>query len=283
MQKHKKPPFSTSRFMGAVVLAYLFTQAAKLAIPQEIFWGIDFSFLHWALPFFASLGVWTVGNIGREKGPLIHCLLAAYALYPIRYWIYDEDVWILLMNVASASAFDFWSKEWRRTRPKRHGLCKRGFYLSIAICLYSSLWVSYLYFNGKIQDSEGDEVPVHEAIRNFLTSPWWTDLKQTVADTWQFAKHNGWKETWRQIIDQMDADGEQNAYKVLGVSPTASQSEITSVYRKLSREYHPDKAKDEEQRKVVQQKFMEIQQAYEVLSKIKNNRRRRNKKFNEEL
>ncbi|XP_059614940.1 dnaJ homolog subfamily C member 22 [Phlebotomus argentipes] len=283
LNKHKKPPFNTTRFMGAILMAYVFTQVAKIAIPEEIFAGIDFSFLHWTLPFFTSLGVWIVGNIGREKGPLWHCLIAAYASYPIRYKLYDEDYWMLIMIVISASVFDMCSKKWRLERPKRHGLCKRGFYLVLAISCYSSLWICYLYFNGKIQDSEGDEVPVHEAIHNFLTSPWWVDLKATLHETWQFAKHNGWKETWRQIIDQMDATGEQNAYKVLGVSPTASQSEITSVYRKLSREYHPDKVKDEEQKVVVQEKFMEIQKAYEVLSKIKNQRRRKNKKFNEEL
>ncbi|GAB0100247.1 DnaJ homolog subfamily C member 22 [Sergentomyia squamirostris] len=283
LKKHRKPPFTTSRFTGAIMMSYVFMQVAKIAIPEEEFAGIDFSFLHWALPFFSALGVWLSGNIGREKGCLWHCLLTAYAVYPIRFWIYDEDYWMLIVIIASACAFDAWSKEWRLSRPKRRGVCKRFMYLSFAICLYSSLWVSFLYFNGKIQDSEGDEVPVHEAIRNFLTSPWWVDLKQTLHDTWRFAQHNGWQETWRQIIDQMDADGEQNAYKVLGVNPTASQTEITSAYRKLSREYHPDKVKDESQKPIVQQKFMEIQQAYEVLSKIKSKRRQRNKKFNEEL
>lgn len=256
---------------------------AKIAIPEEVFGGIDFSFLHWTLPFFAALGVWTVGNIGREKGPLKHCLLAAYASYPIRYWFYDEDIWMLVMIIVSASAFDYWSKQWRLERPRRRGFFKRAFCICMAVSVYSSLWLSYLYFNGKIKDEDGDEVPVHEAIRNFLMSPWWTDLKQTIRDTWHFAQHNGWKETWRQIVEQMDMDGEQNAYKVLGVSPTASQAEIKAVYKKLSLEYHPDKAKDEQQKKIVQEKFMEIQQAYEILSKKKNKRRQKNKKFNEEL
>lgn len=90
-------------------------------------------------------------------------------------------------------------------------------------------------------------------------------------------------EVWKQIVDSMDADGEQNAYKVLGVSPTASQAEITSVWRKMSRENHPDRVKEESQRRAAQERFMEIQQAYEILSKIKSKRRARNKKSNEEL
>jgi DnaJ family protein C protein 22 len=65
---------------------------------------------------------------------------------------------------------------------------------------------------------------------------------------------------------------------VLGVGPSSSQSEITSKWRALSREWHPDKVKDPEQRKAAQDKFMEIQQAYEILSNIKSKRKRKNKK-----
>ena len=48
-------------------------------------------------------------------------------------------------------------------------------------------------------------------------------------------------------------------YKILGVSRTASADEIKSAYRKLARVYHPDAGGDEE-------KFKEINEAYEVLS-----------------
>ncbi|GAP71694.1 hypothetical protein SAMD00024442_16_59 [Candidatus Symbiothrix dinenymphae] len=51
-------------------------------------------------------------------------------------------------------------------------------------------------------------------------------------------------------------------YKVLGVSKTASQDEIKKAYRKLAREYHPDKNKDNEAAK---RKFQEINEAHEVL------------------
>lgn len=41
--------------------------------------------------------------------------------------------------------------------------------------------------------------------------------------------------------------------------------------------------KDDSKKRDAQVRFMEIQQAYEVLSKIKNKRRRKNKKFTEDL
>lgn len=282
MRMFKKPEFSTIRFLGEIMMSYLFGQMVMIAIPEDEFMGINWRFLLWTVPFFSALGVWLVGNIGRERGVFWHCLVAAYIIYPLRYFVYDEAYWFTGMVFGSALAFEQFSKQWRRVPPKRHGVLRRTIVLSTCVMLYLSLWSGYFFFNGKITDSDGDEVPVHEAIKNFLKSPWWTDLKQTFVDTWRFAKHNGWYETWKQIVDSIDADGEQNAYKVLGVDPTSTQSEITSVWRKMSREFHPDKVKDEKLQRAAQEKFMEIQQAYEIISKNKSRRRSKNKKFEED-
>ena len=214
LRTYRKPEFSTSRFLFAIMVAYLWGQLVMIAIPQENFGGIDWSYLHWFIPLGAALGVWMVGNVGREMGNLLPCLVAAYVTYPLRYFVYDETYWMTAMIIASAMVFDHYSKEWRRDPPKRNTLKKRCLYLTTAIMIYAALWGSFFYFNGKITDSEGDEVPVHEAIGHVFNSPWWTDLKQTFSDTWQYAQHHGWYETWKQIIDTMDADGEQNAFKV---------------------------------------------------------------------
>ncbi|XP_011074871.1 chaperone protein dnaJ A6, chloroplastic [Sesamum indicum] len=55
---------------------------------------------------------------------------------------------------------------------------------------------------------------------------------------------------------------DKDYYSVLGVSKSASKSEIKSAYRKLARSYHPDVNKEPE----AEQKFKEISNAYEVLS-----------------
>ena len=52
-------------------------------------------------------------------------------------------------------------------------------------------------------------------------------------------------------------------YETLGVAKTASEDEIRSAFRKLARKYHPDVAKD---KKVAEEKFKQINEAYEVLS-----------------
>src|SRR6478735_3846386 len=59
-------------------------------------------------------------------------------------------------------------------------------------------------------------------------------------------------------------------YKVLGVPRTASQDEIKKAFRKLARQFHPDVAKD---KKSAEEKFKEINEAYEVLGDPVNRRK----------
>jgi len=52
-------------------------------------------------------------------------------------------------------------------------------------------------------------------------------------------------------------------YQALGVPKTASSEEIKAAFRRLARKYHPDVATD---KKAAEEKFKEINEAYEVLS-----------------
>src|SRR6266576_2960738 len=52
-------------------------------------------------------------------------------------------------------------------------------------------------------------------------------------------------------------------YETLGVSKTATEDEVRSAFRKLARKHHPDVDKD---KKAAEEKFKEINEAYEVLS-----------------
>src|ERR671910_802378 len=58
-------------------------------------------------------------------------------------------------------------------------------------------------------------------------------------------------------------------YKALEVSKEASQDEIRRSYRKLARKYHPDANPGD---RAAEERFKEIQQAYEVLSKPEKRR-----------
>ena len=54
----------------------------------------------------------------------------------------------------------------------------------------------------------------------------------------------------------------KDLYSILGVSKTASESEIKSAYRKLARKYHPDLNKDNP---AAADKFKEVSCAYDIL------------------
>ena len=57
-------------------------------------------------------------------------------------------------------------------------------------------------------------------------------------------------------------------YEVLGVPKDASESDIKKAYRKAAMKYHPDKFANssEAEKKDAEEKFKEINEAYEILS-----------------
>jgi curved DNA-binding protein len=59
-------------------------------------------------------------------------------------------------------------------------------------------------------------------------------------------------------------------YQILGVPRDASDADVKKAFRKLARQYHPDVAKD---KKTAEEKFKEINEAYEVLGDPDNRRK----------
>ena len=58
-------------------------------------------------------------------------------------------------------------------------------------------------------------------------------------------------------------------YQILGISRGASDEEIKKAYRNLSRKYHPDANINNPNRAQAEEKFKQVQQAYDQIMKEK--------------
>jgi DnaJ like chaperone protein len=74
-------------------------------------------------------------------------------------------------------------------------------------------------------------------------------------------------------IKAMFVKNTDNAYKILEIDSNANQDDIKKAYRKMAKKYHPDKllGQDPAMIKGAEEKFREVQKAYEILMHQKNN------------
>ena len=63
----------------------------------------------------------------------------------------------------------------------------------------------------------------------------------------------------------------EDAYKVLGISPTATDDEVKAAYRKMALKHHPDRVATlgEDIRKAAEKKFQDINDAKERIFKAR--------------
>lgn len=267
---YPRPPFNGVRFAGMLAVGYLFGILLRLVIPEEYASeGIGWLLAVALPPYGVAVGVHLVANIGRQKCTISWPMIGSFTSLP---WILYRSDNIMPGVLIAALMATWYGMEWQREKKPRKHICKQASTLTLCGILYLSMWTSVIYLNCSVTNEHGETIPLREAIPNFFKSPAWQNMKETFSKLYEYYKIHGWKKLWEAFVEAIDPTGEVNAYRVLGLNDSASQKEITKRYRELVKEWHPDKIKDSDKKAAAQEKFMEIQSAYDVLSHIKSRR-----------
>lgn len=158
---------------------------------------------------------------------------------------------------------------------------KRVLGLTLAGSLYLAAVSSLLLYNIKI-DSEGEKIRIIDAVSNFFKSPAWKDLEEAFKQVWTYYQQHGFWMMWEQIKEALDLGGHQSSCDVLGLNCNSyTEKEVRTRCRQLSREWHPDKFRDETKKAEAQETFMRVQQACSKLSQRHKAKEKTNKKDSE--
>lgn len=268
VHQHQRPPAGFARQSGLMIMGNILSFLVQYAIPRELLEDYGVFLLELILiPFASALGVWLVGNVGRHKGCLTKPLMAAYLVaLPSLYFRFQISTFSTL---AAMVVFNRYAKEWRLRQERKKNVFYRIFVLSLCVALYLALWSSWLYFNCQIEDPDTKEpIKCRDAIENFFNSPAFTNLSEAVWILVEHTRHQGIAGLWREVMQEFDVSGKNSALSTLGLTEDASPQEILAQYKKLSREYHPDRERDQSMKAEKQERFIQVQEAYRKLQPI---------------
>ena len=70
-------------------------------------------------------------------------------------------------------------------------------------------------------------------------------------------------------IKAMFIKSADNAYKILEIEKSVTDDEVKKAYRTMAKKYHPDRVNTENEaiKKGAEEKFKEVQKAYEIIQK----------------
>ena len=161
-----------------------------------------------------------VANIGNQQSELKWPLGGAYAIGFLFSLVAEDPVTnVTRSTVVAIIATNWKGRKWRRTKYKK-GSKSLFLGLTLTAVLYGALWLSALLHNAYVTTSDGQTVPLKDAIGNIMESDAWKHPIDTFLSMWEEFESTGFDGSWQEFIDAIDPEGERNALQVTIVTMT---------------------------------------------------------------
>ena len=278
------------RYLAMIFLAAAYRSLIVWAIPQEALessWNVKLIVFLLA-PLGTAFGTYCVANIGLRQCNFLPLLALAYVgelmfgvVQPgktsisLWMWIQPFIIMVFMWKYVDPKSFkvkvDDEDKEKRRSEP---GCCLRFWRVVLGLLILSSLWGSFLYHNATIETDDGETILLRDAVENLLRSEAWKHFKEEFWTLLRHIREEGWEGFADGLYDISEKSGKDWAAKVLDIAVDSAEKQVKARYRELVKIWHPDHAKDKEN---AQEKFIEIQKAYETF--MKSFKRQKRMKF----
>jgi len=285
LRRRKRPSVWSNihRVIGQVAFGLFYRTLVYYSLPEE-YSQVDYIVVL-LVPLGTAFGAYMASNSGIIKSRLKYSLFGAYLgeiLFGHLHLLVTEQYSSLAAGVCSFFVTFAWQydRKPRGAGVRSEGCCRKACRQTILFLVFSSLFAfmlgSAFYFNGVVETEDGETVKVREALSNFFRSPHWKQIKtsfwNSVNEIWQEYRERGWESAKRRLYVMADVQGEERSKLILGIEEeeTLTLKTVKAKYRQLAKEWHPDhhRGVDEKEKIRVQERFMEIKEAYENLAGI---------------
>lgn len=270
MRHSKKPPACSNifRILWLFVIGSIYRSFVLFFLPEYLP-PIIYIML---APIGNIIGFYLVMNTGRMECRLKHCVYLSYIGQVAEWYITEETTRPGLFSLYLPAIVLFLAyRKWNKKPLKKGKLYKAKWFFGACILL-SAMFVFGAYFHLKIE-IDGETIYLRDGVKNFLNSPAWGEFKTIMYELWSDYSEEGWENASSNFYRKADLEGEGHALEVMELEAGCGVQEIRKRFRELSLIWHPDKHFGED-KKVAQDKFIEIENAKEVLIKIANRRKK---------
>ena len=259
------------RMLGILVFVCFYRMIFVNAIPTSL---PNYNLLVLLIaPLGSSFGAYLVSNVGHISLSIKFPLVSAYAaevLFGETHLLLEESNVTIVSLVVCISCVAGWRE---RQRNMEMSVCQRfclWFGLGLVVLC---LWGCYGYYNAEVYvENLGESVKLSNIIKSYFTSPEWAEFREVLYEAFWILIAGDYDEAYMRFTDDIAKSQIHNALRVLEFGndkeiESLTLEELKSAYKRLAREWHPDKVIDPDKKEEAQSRFIEIKEAYELLER----------------